>query len=115
MNWELIKQIAPFTIIGAVVVATVARWVWSKTQQPHLGQKMTLKQERRIKSLPIVRVELEIRQLLKEAIDTGINISDLPTLEALLVLVYQHPERYERFPSIKDASIKGKPLPYRGS
>lgn len=115
MNWELIWQITPFTIIGAVILATVARWICDKLQQPHLDQKITSKQERRIKSLPVIKVELEIRQLLKEAVDQGINISDLSVLETLLVLVYRHPERYERLPNIKDASIKGKPIPQCGS
>lgn len=102
-------------IVGSIsIVWRILEWL-QKERLPRLGQKMTSEDLRRITLLIVIDdVELEIRKLLKQAIDEGIAIENLPKLHVLLQRVYMHPDRYQRFPDIRDASVQGHPLPYEG-
>lgn len=96
------------------VVGRIIEWLQRK-RLPRLGQKVTSEDVRRIRLLVIMGAEMEIRELLKQAIDRGIAIENLPALHQLLQRFYMHPDRYERVPSIKDASLKMTLPPFDGS
>lgn len=112
---ESFWKVVPLLACTILFVGLVAIWWSRRPQLPRLGQKMTAKEERRVRLIVIMGAEMEIRELLKQAIDEGIAIENLPALHALLQRFYMHPDRYERIPSINDASIRGTPLPYEGA
>jgi len=58
--------------------------------------------------------EREIASLLAQAEKNRATAGELTVLRALLTLYFDHPERYQRIPDIRDARpINTGPLPYR--
>ena len=91
---ELFWNVVPLLACMILFVGLVAVWWSRRPQSPRLGQKLTDDEVRRIKLLVGFDVELEIRGLLKQAIDRGIEINKLTKFEGLLQKIYMNPSIY---------------------